>query len=89
MRALVKRPVMTYGYSVTEQGMSRQIYETDGERGDPPPKGASLALAKQIEAVLVELLPGPARIRQWIRAITQSRNDEAGFCNGRRRLPFL
>ena len=41
-RALVKRPVMTYGYSVTEQGMSQQIYETYVElRGDPPPKGAS------------------------------------------------
>jgi DNA-directed RNA polymerase len=80
LRALVKRPVMTYGYSVTEQGMSRQKYETYVElRGDPPPKGASLALAKQIEAVLVELLPGPARIRQWIRAITQSRADEGRF----------
>ena len=80
LRTLVKRPVMTYGYSVTEQGMSQQIYETYVElRGDPPPKGASPILAKQIEAVLVELLPGPARIRQWIRAITQSRTDEGKF----------
>ena len=80
LRALVKRPVMTYGYSVTEQGMSRQIYETYVElRDDPPPKGASLALAKQIEAVLIDLLPGPARFREWIRAIAQSRTAEGKF----------
>ena len=80
LRALVKRPVMTYGYSVTEQGMSRQIYEEYEElRECNPPKGASLALAKQIEAVLVDLLPGPARIREWIRAIAQSRTDEGKF----------
>jgi hypothetical protein len=42
---------MTYGYSVTEQGMSQQIYETHVElRGDLPPKRASLILAKQIES---------------------------------------
>lgn len=41
LRALVKRPVMTYGYSVTEKGMARQIHETYEElRQDRPPKGA-------------------------------------------------
>ena len=46
---------MTYGYSVTEQGMSQQIYESYVElRGEPPPKGASPILAKQIEAVVID-----------------------------------
>jgi DNA-directed RNA polymerase len=89
LRALVKRPVMTYGYSVTERGMSEQIYEIYVElRGGPPPKGASLLLAKQIEAVLVDLLPGPARFREWIRAIAQSRTAEGRFLQWRSPTDF-
>jgi DNA-directed RNA polymerase len=80
LRALVKKPVMTYGYSVTEEGMWLQIGEEYIElTGSRAPKGASSALTKQIEEIIAELLPGPARIRERIRAITQSRTDEGKF----------
>ena len=56
--------------------MAEQISEAYSElRGNRPPKGVSNSLAKQIEGVIAELLPGPARIREHIRAVTQSRID--------------
>jgi DNA-directed RNA polymerase len=79
-RKLIKRPAMTFAYSVTEHGMADQLAEVygeihrvlnaDGSYGDPAPSdGAAVYLAKHIMAAAKEILPRPAAAMEFIRKL--------------------
>ena len=67
---LVKRPVMTFPYGVTEGGMAKQVRQEhrelkfDGK--EKHPKRLMNFLAKKIRGVVSELLPGPVAIMDYL-----------------------
>jgi hypothetical protein len=67
---LVKRPVMTFPYGVTEGGMAQQVRQEyrelqfDGK--EKHPKSSMNFLAKKIIGVVSELLPGPVAIMDYL-----------------------
>jgi DNA-directed RNA polymerase, mitochondrial len=71
-RKLIKRPAMTYAYSVTKHGMAQQLVETHSElHADStwPTDTAARYLAKVIMTVSEETLPRPAAAMAFIRKL--------------------
>jgi DNA-directed RNA polymerase len=77
-RKLVKRPAMTFAYSVTVHGMVQQLVEVYRElhRGSEPTDAAAWHLAKHIMAAAKEVLPRPAAAMKFIRRLTDERADQ-------------
>jgi Autographiviridae RNA polymerase len=80
IRKLLKRPVMTFAYSVTLPGATLQIAEAYSDlRQERPPKGAFRYLAEKVLEACRLLLPGPARVMDYIRDVAQHRMDQGEF----------
>jgi DNA-directed RNA polymerase, mitochondrial len=78
-RKLIKRPAMTFAYSVTPYGMAQQIIEAHSElRADSnwPTDVAARYLAKHIMAVSEETLPRPAAAMKFIRKLAEECADK-------------
>jgi hypothetical protein len=75
-RKILKTPIMTYGYSVSVFGMAEQIEDEYGDSNEPLPKGAAFFLANKIRKAVEKLLPGPARVMRWARAIAKQCSEE-------------
>jgi DNA-directed RNA polymerase len=75
LRKLFKSPVMTYAYSVTDDGMADKIIEGYEEvfRGANwlPARGAALFLAKLVREACDQVLPGPARVMRNIQGLAE------------------
>jgi DNA-directed RNA polymerase len=79
-RKLLKTPVMTYAYSVSRAGASRQIMDAyKGLSSGPPIKGGFQFLADRALAACELLLPGPATVMKYIRALAQHCIDDGRF----------
>ena len=83
LRKLFKSAVMTYAYSVTDDGMADKIIEGYEEafKGTNwlPARGAALFLAKLVREACDRVLPGPARVMRYIQSL-------AGYCTERERI---
>ena len=83
LRKLFKSPVMTYAYSVTDDGMADKIIE--GYEGVfkgvnwLPARGAALFLAKLVREACDQVLPGPARVMKNIQSLAE-------YCTERDRI---
>jgi DNA-directed RNA polymerase len=77
-RELVKQPVMTFPYSVTEYGMRSQIAEAYAKlhEGAEPTDAARNYLAKHIWVTCKEILPRPAAAMEFIRMLAEERADK-------------
>jgi DNA-directed RNA polymerase len=75
-RKILKTPIMTYGYSVSVFGMAEQIADAYAGSNQPLPHGAAFFLAEKIRKAVEKLLPGPARVMRWARAIAQACSKE-------------
>jgi DNA-dependent RNA polymerase len=75
LRKLFKSPVMTYAYSVTDDGMADKIIEGYEEvfKGAKwlPRRGAALFLAKLVREACDRVLPGPARVMRYIQSLAE------------------
>jgi DNA-directed RNA polymerase, mitochondrial len=74
-RKLVKRPAMTFGYSVTIYGMKQQLVESYKELHDgaEPTDAAAFYLARHIMAASKEVLGKPAEAMNFIRTLAKIR----------------
>src|SRR5260370_41082593 len=72
-RKLIKRPAMTFPYSVTLGGMKGQIDEVYSELHElnEPTNNAGFYLAKNIMAAVKEILPRPAEAMKFIRRLAE------------------
>jgi DNA-directed RNA polymerase len=77
-RKLIKRPAMTFAYSVTKHGMAQQLADVYRELHElnEPTDDAARHLAKVIEAVSKEVLPRPAAAMAFIRKLAKERADK-------------
>jgi DNA-directed RNA polymerase len=77
-RKLIKRPAMTFPYSVTIDGMKDQIDEVYAELHEfaEPTDGASYYLAWRIMTAAKEILPRPAKAMEFIRKLAEERADK-------------
>jgi DNA-directed RNA polymerase len=77
-RKLIKRPVMTFGYSVTVDGMKEQIDEAYAELHElaEPTDAASYYLAGHIMEAAKEILKRPAAAMEFIRKLTEECADK-------------
>jgi DNA-directed RNA polymerase, mitochondrial len=73
-RKLIKRPAMTFGYSVTLTGMRRQLDEIYAQlHRDGCPD--TFYLAQRIMEAAKQVLPGPTRAKKFIRELAKERAD--------------
>jgi hypothetical protein len=81
VRKLLKQPVMTYAYSVTLEGATQQIADAYGDLrlNEWPAKGAFRYLAEKVLEACRLLLPGPARVMDYIQALAKDRLDQGLF----------
>jgi Autographiviridae RNA polymerase len=72
-RKLIKRPAMTFAYSVTRYGMVEQLVEVYRERREKsaPTDANAWYLAGLIEDVAKEVLPRPAAVMKYIRGLAE------------------
>ena len=63
-RKLIKRPAMTYGYSVSRTGMAKQLDKVE-------PAGNTFYFAEYCEEACKEILPGPTRARDFIKDLAK------------------
>jgi DNA-directed RNA polymerase len=80
-RKLLKQPIMTYAYSVTPNGATRQIkkaYRSFRQNAEPAKGGFKYLAGKVLEACERELR-GPAREMEYIRKLTQLCTDQDRF----------
>jgi DNA-directed RNA polymerase len=77
-RKLVKRPAMTFAYSVTVHGMVQQVVEVYREmhRNAEPTDAAAWYLARHIMAAANEVLQRPAVAMKFIRVLAKHCADE-------------
>lgn len=80
-RKLLKTPVMTFGYSVTEAGAADQIEEVykSFRKNEEPPKGAFRYLAKKVLEACEEELPGPKRVMDYLCQVAEHCTDQGRF----------
>jgi hypothetical protein len=83
-RKLLKRPIMTFGYSVTDYGACRQISEAAYRDLDPftnekPPKGAFMYLAKKVREACKQELPGAKWVMDYICMLAKYCLDDGRF----------
>jgi hypothetical protein len=72
-RKLLKQPIMTFAYSVTDYGATRQIakvYESF-PKGAKPPNGAFIYLARKVREACEQVLHGPKRVMDYICEVTE------------------
>ena len=90
-RSTVKQNVMTYGYSGTKSGMAKQQIDdlitprdTKALLGDYPRPfgnerkqrwGAAYYLAEHVYAAIEEVVEGPARVKNFLRALSNAATD--------------
>jgi DNA-directed RNA polymerase len=81
VRKLLKQPIMTYSYSVTLSGATKQIAEAYGELRPNawPDEGGFKYLAEKVLKACELLLPGPTKVMEYIRALAQHRMDQKLF----------
>ena len=80
VRKLVKRPVMTLCYGVTDGGMTLQIAEAYKDLvGGEYPKGALGYLAGKVQDACDELLRGPTQVMKYISALAEHRKASGSF----------
>jgi len=77
-RKLVKRPAMTFGYSVTVYGMKEQLVEVYREQNDgaEPTKAAAWYLAKCIMTAAEKVMRRPAEAMKFIRKLAEEAADK-------------
>ncbi len=80
-RKLLKPPVMTYAYSVTEAGATRQIADKyrDLRQNSWPDEGGFRYLAKKTLEACEQLLNGPTAVMEYIRKLTVHCTEEGRF----------
>jgi DNA-directed RNA polymerase len=81
IRKLLKQPIMTYAYSVTLRGATRQaanVYYSFRKNSEPP-DGAFKYLAEKTIEACGEKLPGPAKIMDYIQYLARHCTDEKRF----------
>jgi DNA-directed RNA polymerase, mitochondrial len=79
-RKIVKRPVMTYAYSATPKGMTKQIIEAyEKVVDDELDYKNAWYLAKTIRKETEQLLKGPARIMKDLRDLARDCHKENRF----------
>ena len=80
-RTLLKRPVMTYSYSVTLEGATKQIAEAYGRlrQNSWPDHGGFQFLAEKVLEACKLLLPGPTEVMEYVRKLTQHCIDHGRF----------
>jgi DNA-directed RNA polymerase len=73
VRKLLKQPVTTFAYSVTLEGAQQQIADAyrDLRLNEWPAEGAFRYLAEKVLEACRLLLPGPARVMEYIQALPQ------------------
>ena len=75
LRKLFKSPVMTYAYSVTDDGMADKIIEGYEKvftgANWLPEREAARFLAKLVRRACDDVLPGPARVMRYIQSLTE------------------
>ena len=78
-RKLIKRPAMTFAYSVTVYGMVQQLVEVYREmrRNAEPTDAAAWYLASHIMAAAKEVLQRPAVAMKFIRKLAEQRADKS------------
>jgi DNA-directed RNA polymerase len=72
-RKLVKKPVMTFGYSVTTHGMTKQIIEESPHGLDWK---SAWQLAQEIEPAIYAILPPAKHMREFLRECTRILSDK-------------
>jgi DNA-directed RNA polymerase len=77
-RKLIKRPAMTFAYSVTPDGMRQQLVDVYKEQhqGAEPTDAAGWYLASHIMATANEVLKRPAVAMKFIRKLAEQRADK-------------
>jgi DNA-directed RNA polymerase len=77
-RKLIKRPAMTFAYSVTLRGMRSQLVETYSELHElaEPKDAAAQYLAKHIMEAAKNVLRRPATAMEFIRKLAKERADK-------------
>jgi DNA-directed RNA polymerase, mitochondrial len=79
-RKIVKRPVMTYAYSATPKGMTKQIIEAYEKVGDDELDYKNAwYLAKTIKRETEQRLKGPAKIMKDLRDLARHCHKEGRF----------
>jgi DNA-directed RNA polymerase len=80
-RKLLKTPTMSFAYSSTVGGMADEMVDTyfDLFEGHEPENDAAIFLAKAVGAACRDILPGPARIMKYIRALALHRYHDNEF----------
>ena len=77
-RKLIKRPAMTFAYSVTHDGMRQQLVDVYKEQrqGAEPTDAAGWYLANHIMATASDVLKRPAAAMRFIRQLAQQRAEK-------------
>src|SRR5262249_546719 len=77
-RKLIKRPAMTFAYSVTKDGMRQQFGDVykEQQQGAEPTDAAGWYLASHIMATANEVLKRPAVAMKFIRKLAEQRADK-------------
>jgi DNA-dependent RNA polymerase len=80
-RRILKQPVMTYSYSVTLEGATQQISTAFRRlrQHSWPPNGGFRFLAEKVMEACELLLPGPAEVMKYVRALAQHCIDHGRF----------
>jgi DNA-directed RNA polymerase len=79
LRDLLKRPIMTLPYGVTQRGMLDQIKETCEELGIAAPFEAIGRLRDHIWKAIEEKLPGAMETREYIQGLAQHCLDRGAY----------
>jgi DNA-directed RNA polymerase len=86
IRKLLKTPIMTFAYSVTEIGMADQIsedYEKLFQPNRPLERKAAYYLALKIVEACKGALPGPAKVMEYIRDLAEQCTQQGRFLEWR------
>ena len=80
-RKLLKTPAMSFAYSSTVLGMADEMVDTYSDlfEGHEPENDKAIFLAKAVGAACRDILPGPARIMDYIRALARHRYHNNKF----------
>jgi DNA-directed RNA polymerase len=80
-RKLLKQPIMTFAYSVTDEGATLQIAKVykGFRQNEEPPKGAFRYLAKKVRRVCEQELRGPQEVMDYIQRLAEHRAEQGQF----------